>query len=365
MKQTFKPNLIPNNPKDGSMTPERIAEIVEKNGGAEKYYASIKRDGVRLEFGLKEYICSRTLKKIANIQLQERFKEFNELCLKLGIIVDAEFYAHGLKLNEILRFSSTIDLLDDKYKESLKKEFKKSPDRFIEEYGGRTVEFLTTFHKNLKAYIFDVYIVDEEFKNAGFEDRLKEMYSRLSKYSDEVLGQEETIKILKYIELPEFESIESSSEIPELFNLALSNGYEGIVLSKKDRVYKHGRHTLKNAGFLKMKDDNKEYDGVVLDVIEGTEVIEGAEKKTNELGRSVTSKKKDDRRPSGKASGFEVAFEDKGTFKVSLKGFTDDMKRELLENKEAYIGRHFKYSAMKPNKKFPISAYFKTWRDEK
>lgn len=37
-----------------------------------------------------------------------------------------------------------------------------------------------------------------------------------------------------------------------------------------------------------MKEDKNEYDGEVLDILEGTAVKEGVARTTNELGRSVT-----------------------------------------------------------------------------
>jgi hypothetical protein len=45
----------------------------------------------------------------------------------------------------------------------------------------------------------------------------------------------------------------------------------------------------------KIKEDNLQFDGVILSLEEGTEVIEGVDKKINELGRSVTSKLKEHR----------------------------------------------------------------------
>jgi hypothetical protein len=53
-----------------------------------------------------------------------------------------------------------------------------------------------------------------------------------------------------------------------------------------------GRHSLNSGMAYKIKEDNLQFDGVILSLEEGTEVIEGVDKKINELGRSVTSKLK-------------------------------------------------------------------------
>jgi hypothetical protein len=58
----------------------------------------------------------------------------------------------------------------------------------------------------------------------------------------------------------------------------------------KNSSYKMGRHSLNSGMAYKIKEDNLQFDGVILSLEEGTEVIEGVDKKINELGRSVTSK---------------------------------------------------------------------------
>ena len=73
-----------------------------------------------------------------------------------------------------------------------------------------------------------------------------------------------------------------------------------------------------------------------LDIIEGTVAREDAPKTTNELGRSVTSKLKEDREKSGLASGILSEFEGH-PIKVSLEGFTHDDLRELLANKDSIL----------------------------
>jgi hypothetical protein len=59
----------------------------------------------------------------------------------------------------------------------------------------------------------------------------------------------------------------------------------------------------------KIKEDNLQFDGVILSLEEGTEVIEGVDKKINELGRSNFKIK---RTPysSGLCKGFKVLMDD-------------------------------------------------------
>ena len=350
----FKPNLIPNNPKDGSFTKEFRNAIIEKNGGIGEYLATYKKDGCRLQLGLGPEILTRSLKTPQSVLVKQRFSELNALCAELGIAIDGEFYMHGLKFNEVFRFFSNTDVTRPEVRLQLEKELAKNPNKFHKDYDGRSIDFLTTFHDELKFWLFDGIVLDRP-DLVGFEERMEEIFSRLSKHPLNELP----------IVIDSFTKFETTEQLDKLFDMVLSRGWEGLVLTHKDHQYKFGRNTIKQGTILKLKDDNREYDGIVLDVEEATQVIEGTAKTVNELGNSKTSKKKGDREPSGLAKGFVVQFENLGTFTVGLRGFDNEAKRELLVNKQNYIGRHFKYSGMPPVKDFPRSVYFDTWRDEK
>ena len=74
------------------------------------------------------------------------------------------------------------------------------------------------------------------------------------------------------------------------------------------------------------------------------EVDPDAEVKINELGRSVTSKKKGDRICIEKASGFQVEYE--GEFVFPTLSMTDEEKKEVWANQESYIGKMIEYKGM-------------------
>lgn len=350
--KTFKPNLIPNNPKDGSVD---LDKIIQKNGGYNQYLISRKKDGCRLNL-IESKVLTRALKVPGSKLVVERFQKLANQLKELDIAVDGEFYMHGLKFNAIFRFFSKSDVTTISYLNELKKAQKKDPKKFRNEYDGLSIDFLTNFNHNLKLHIFDGIVIDNP-EIVRFEDRMNTIKSRMQT----ILSDED----LKFIKFAKFDVAQNKEELENLYEEALELGYEGLVLTHKDHEYKFGRNTLNQGTLLKMKDDALEYDGIVLDVLEATSIKEGVERTTNELGRSVTSKKKDDRELSGLAKGLLIQFESLGTFTVGLKGFSNEMKRELLKNKSQYIGRHFKYTGMAPVKDFPRHAYFDVWRDEK
>lgn len=98
----FKPNLIPNNPKDGSFGKDERNAVIKKNGGIEKYYAIFKKDGCRLHLGLSDKILTRALKEPKSVLVRKRFKQLNKLCNELKIVLDGEFYAHGLDRKSVV-----------------------------------------------------------------------------------------------------------------------------------------------------------------------------------------------------------------------------------------------------------------------
>lgn len=320
----FKPNLIPNNPKDGSFD---INEAINKNGGYSKYLISFKKDGCRLE--LKDgLVLTRSLKSPGSNLVIERFQKFSQELKKLNIVLEGEFYMHGLSFNEIYRFFSATDVTSEETKKKLEKELTKSPEKFKKDYNGRDIKFLTTFHKELKFWAFDGYLTDApEIK--GFGERMVHISKRL---------KDAGLVNVEFIQSPIFFMVRDFSHLNEMYEHFLKEGFEGLVLVHKDHEYKFGRSTLNQGTLLKMKDDALEYDGVVIDIEEGTIIKEGVERTTNELGRSVTSKKKGDREPSGKAKGIIIEFENKGTFSVGLKDFDDEQKAELLKIKKIISG---------------------------
>ena len=344
----FKPNLIPNN-KDNKID---IFQTIEDNGGVRKYIVTHKKDGCRVEF-VDGKCLTRALKPIKSKPFNDIFLPLAKLFNELDLVIEGEFYAHGFKFNEIFRFFSNSDITRQEEIDKLTKLQNKG--KLDKEFPSRSIEWLTTFHDDLKVWIFDGYIKGSE--NKGYKERLLEIIDILKPY---FIGG----NLSHYIELPDIIPLKDKESVLKAYGNALNDGWEGLVFTHKQHIYKNGRTTLKQGTLLKMKDDRNEYDGVVLDVEEGTKIKEGIEKTTNELGNSKTSQFKDDREPSGMAKGFVVEYNG-NIFTVSLKGFDNEAKKELLNKKANYIGRHFKYEGMKPTKAFPRHAYFSCWRDDK
>lgn len=370
----FKPNLIPNSKVD---KPIDLSKIIGND--VDKYVISYKKDGCRVEI-VDGKLLTRALKPIAATQINEKYKELAEACAKLDIILEGEYYAHGMSFREICRFFKTSDVSDAKHMNKLATDCTKynlgttkdpiwktvetfpegAKSKFETDWPGRTVEWMSTYHEDLKIHLFD--IVFKHAPSLEFVDRmriLKDMLSKggaLERFSDIVVFG--PFFNLDQVEFVEWEAVE------ELYELALEQGWEGLVLSHINRTYKNGRSTAKAKELYKMKEDKLEFDGCVIDIIEGTVAIEGAPKTKNELGRSVTSKLAEHRKPSGMASGILTLYQG-NEIKVSFEGYSHEELREILQNKQDYLGKWFVYTGMKPTKNVPRHAHLKHWRDDK
>lgn len=363
----FKPQLLPNNPAGTTPNWEELLMPVED------YLVSDKADGVRLECFDNGTAVGRSLKKFKNVFVEELVKSF-QLLIQFNGIVEAELYSPNLTFSEIMHFFRTEDVSASSARKKFQREWektnggtttydKKVGDIIVQqgwEFPGRDVDFLCTWPSCLKLYVFD-------HTHGENDDRTKEeRYLHLTALFANPLIQDD---IDDYAVLLKQTAYAHIDEIYQAYDQAMISGYEGLVLIHKKSNYKHGRHTLNSKEAFKMKEDNLQFDGVILGLEEATEVLPGVEKTINELGRSVTSKLKDDRVPSGLCKGFRVALDNGNEMTVSLKDFDHDARRAMLLSPEDYVGKTIRFTGMAPTKEggCPRHAHYKKGniRDDK
>ena len=272
--------------------------------------ASYKLDGIRCIF-YKGEILSRSLKQIQNKQLREKFEPIRKYSEENNLILDGEIYSPDLTFQEITGFVMTQDFEDA---------------RSIKKHGE-----VLKIPEDLKYYCFD------QIQNEDFDQKFI-----VRNLPCDTLGEicYEHKNLIEYVSQL---TVNSKADVGEYFEEALENGYEGLILKSFNGKYKCGRGTLKEGLIYKVK-PFRTFDAVVTGVVQATKVDPNAEKKTNELGRSVTSKKKDDRILIEKASAFNVNYEGK-ELKVVL-SMTDEEKEEVWKNRDQYIGKWIEYKGM-------------------
>jgi len=291
--------------------------------------ASMKLDGVRCI--IKDgQILTRSLKSLPNRQLNEKFEALRKFTKLNDCIFDGEIYSHELTFQEIMSFCMTDDLTDLK---SIKK-------------NGGVLEI----PEHLKFHCFDM------IKDKRTEQPFIQRYELSKEYINIY------IDIACYIKQ---EYVESKEEVLSYFDEVLKRGYEGLILKNPHGRYKCGRGTI-NEGLIYKVKPFISIDAQIISVIQATEVNDDAEKIINEIGQSVTSKKKDDRHTIDKASAFMVYYKGQ-ELKVTL-SLTDKEKKEIWMNKDSYIGRWIEYKAMEIGMKengLPRHPVYVRYRDDK
>lgn len=280
---------------------------------------STKLDGLRLIF-YKGQILTRSLKPLPNRQLNEKFEELRKFTRLNDIVLDGEIYSHELTFQEIISYCMT------------------------EELGKKELP------SHLKFYCFDM-ITDNNMEEP-FNTRTEKMTVLISMYKD--------------IAFPVMQrEVKNQEEVTIYFEEMLEQGFEGLMLRNPFGRYKQGRATKRENLIYKIK-PFVTFDAQIIDVVQSTEVNDGVERTTNELGRSVTSKKKDDRHLIEKASAFMVEYEGK-PLKVTL-AMPDSEKIEIWGNRASYIGRTIEYKGMlvgaKDVPRHPVMVRFRTDKDK-
>lgn len=316
MSKIFKPFLAPN-------------EEIDLSSIKYPLLVSTKLDGLRLIF-YKGLILTRSLKELPNKQLKAKFEPLRKFSEDNQIVLDGEIYSHELTFQEIISFSMTDDLTDPKT---------------VKKNGG-----ILEIPEHLKFYCFDMIGNVGEYED--FSLRHENMEKLISLFPDIALtvGQKR---------------VESKEQVLSFFEEVLACGYEGLILKDPNGRYKYGRGTVKEGLIYKVK-PFETFDAQIIDVVQSTEVNDGVKRIINELGRSVTSKKKDDRHFIEKASAFMVEYEGK-PLKVTL-AMPDSEKIEIWGNRASYIGRTIEYKGMlvgaKDVPRHPVMVRFRTDKDK-
>lgn len=381
----FKPNLVP------KVSHMEVKEALE--GHYDEYIFSYKKDGIRMELTGGE-VLGRSLKAPRSNAVVERFQELATFCGSQGVHLEGEFYSYGMSFRELDRFWKTRDVSeklnqlqketkvlniggegdkavwkycknDKEYEIFAKDPNKPQVNRFQTDWPGRTPEWMSTFHPELQIHVFDLYL--DQYPDLCYEDRLNWFHSHLTQENGLFYKFRDIIEFNWWFNVPWADhKIQNLASLEYVYKYAIDCGFEGIIAARKTRKYKFDRSTQLEADLFKMKEDELEYDGQVLGISEGTKLIANGPKSTNELGRTVTSKLKEDREPSGIASGIDAMYNGH-KINVSFSGYSHDELRDILENKEDYIGRWFRYTGMPPTKNVPRHAHVarNPWRDAK
>jgi len=248
-------------------------------------YESIKRDGVRGEVS-RDGLLGRSLKQFRNTKLNEYFTDFINLVDDYyeDEIFEGEVYCDGIPCREMAGICNSLD--------------KDIP-------------------AGTKLYIFGV--VDLEL---SFEARIKKL---------SFIQNTDKIKIVVQ------HRVNSAAQAKAMYEMFLSQGYEGAVLMDGSKLYKQGRVTINQHIGFKLK-PHKEEDLEILGVNE--RFLNTNESQKNELGQSFKRNTVDAKEATGIAATFNCLMADgKTETKVTITG-TEAERRAVWSNKDSYIGKY-------------------------
>lgn len=276
--------------------------------------ASTKMDGCRLLFKQGK-IVTRSLKELPNIQLNQKFESIRKYSEEKDWILDGEVFAPRIPFQFIVSCFMTEDYDD---KKSIKKwaELCQEHDYFVSRQ-----EVLD----KLKFYCFDYFETDTRFAI-----RIDIVHEIATNFKDLM------VPVIHRI-------VKSFEEVNSYFEDVLKDGYEGLILRNPNSYYKCGRCTIKENIAYKVK-PWATIDSKIIGFIQATQVNEDAEKTVNELGRSRTSKRQEDRHAIDKAQAFVVDFNGK---ELSVPISMPDEKKEYIWNhQDEYLNKYVEYKYM-------------------
>jgi DNA ligase-1 len=264
-------------------------------------FASSKLDGIR---GVTQYgtCVTRSLKPIPNFRLRELMAATQGL--------DGEFICGDPTAHDVYHVTSSAVRTEDRH--------------------------IT----DIMFYAFDV--MD---KVLPYSDR----YNRL-------LG----MTLPSYIKVLPQTILNSQDDLDRFYADQLELGYEGAILRNGSALYKEGRATAKSQDMLKFK-PFLDSDGIVVDVFEA--MTNNNPTFTNELGRTARSTHAENLVGNGMAGGFVIQMGTK-VFNISAGKLNHDQRREVLLNKDKYIGKMCTFRHLPIGEKdVPRHGRFYRWKD--
>lgn len=203
--------------------------------------------------------------------------------------------------------------------------------------------------------IFD-YVPDPD---VGYLDRIellkKHFQGSFKKYYTQYID---------YIELILPVEINSEEELKQYEAECLAGGYEGVMLRSADSPYKYGRSTAKQGWLLKLK-RFKDSEAVIVGFVE--KITNQNEATKDKLGYTKRSSCKANLVPAGTLGTLKIKDVKTGMEFGLGSGLDDELRKEIWENQEEYLGRIVKYkyqpSGAKDLPRFPVFLGFRDKND--
>jgi len=200
-------------------------------------------------------------------------------------------------------------------------------------------------------HIFD-YVSNDNY-TMGYADRILSLYSDLSKYFEYMF-----IKPVFPVPIHDYEELYAYEET------CLSQGYEGCIIRSPKSLYKFGRSTVKEGYLLKIK----RFTDAEAEVIGMDELMTNMnDLGVDEKGYAKRSSCKDGLVGGNTLGSLKVKDCESGVEFAIGTGFDADLREQIWNNKQDYIGQLVKYKSQKSGEKdlprFPVFLGFRSKDD--
>lgn len=182
---------------------------------------------------------------------------------------------------------------------------------------------------DFKVWIFD-FVAPERDEVCGYTDRMIE------------LSKIDFLKLNFQYEVLEPSLVNSIEEVYQIQHEFISGGHEGVMLRSPNGTYKFGRSSIKENILLKVKEFVDD-EGVVVGFKEKMHNENVPTK--NALGHQERKGGKDGLVPAGTLGALIVEY--KGHQLGVGTGLNDEMRREIWDNQDKYLGQLAKFKFMK------------------
>ena len=138
--------------------------------------------------------------------------------------------------------------------------------------------------------------------------------------------------------------VNNKQELSNLYEEYVEQGYEGVVIRSIQGKYKHGRGTVNEGSYLRMKPQSDK-DAIILDVSEA--LANNNEAKINELGHTERSSHKENKTGKGMIGSLLCKDLDTGSvITVGAGKMTHEERIYWYNHQDEIIGKMIKYKSM-------------------
>lgn len=263
--------------------------------------ASLKYDGNRCLL-MDGSFYSRTMKAQPNRNLRDHLGELVNLAVKHQLIFDGELWSPEIPFNEL----QSIIRAEDK-----------------------------PIPSHVQFYLFDM-MDHEEWGccDTPFIDR----YHRLEDFWAAHTPAHTKLVIQAVVDNP--------GMVRGMYNVALADGFEGVMLRSLNGGYKHGRATTKEGLIYKMK-PFETADAVIIGYEQQKAVKDDAVRTVNELGRTARTSKAEDHTLVDNMGALRVRDEQGREFNLGWgKGWSISRRHQLWKSRASLIGQWVEYRYM-------------------